>query len=102
MLREDLQYGDVIVLILNDISGQLNRCDWQSVDKNFRLFDKIAKNKPVLSSLQFERWYYAAESFYRRGLLDKVHILYGGSKKICCWTRAEVQNAIAAWKNREF
>lgn len=59
MLREDLQYGDVIVLILNDISGQLNRCDWQSVDKNFRLFDKIAKNKPVLSSLQFERWYYA-------------------------------------------
>lgn len=47
MLREDLQYGDVIVLILNDISGQLNRCDWQSVDKNFRLFDKIAKNTSV-------------------------------------------------------
>ena len=54
MLRVDLQYGDVLVLILNDISGQLNRCDWQSVDKNFRLFDEIAKNKPVLSSLQFE------------------------------------------------
>lgn len=72
MLREDLRYEDVLVLILNDISGQLNRCDWQSVDKNFRLFDEIAKNKPVLSSLQFKRWYYAAESFYRRGLLDKA------------------------------
>ena len=72
MLRVDLQYGDVLVQILNDISGQLNRCDWQSVDKNFRLFDEIAKNKPVLSSLQFERWYYAAESFYCRGLLDKA------------------------------
>lgn len=72
MLREDLQYEKVLVQILNDISGQLNRCDWQAVDKSFKLFDEIAKNKPVLSSLQFERWYYAAESYYRRGLLDKA------------------------------
>lgn len=72
MLREDLQYVKVLVQILNDISGQLNRCDWHAADKNFKLFDEIAKNKPVLSSLQFERWYYAAESFYRRGLLDKA------------------------------
>lgn len=72
MLREDLQYEKVLVQILNDISGQLNRCDWKAVDKSFKLFDEIAKNKPVLSSLQFERWYYAAESYYRRGLLDKA------------------------------
>ena len=72
MRREDLQYEKVLVQILNDISGQLNRCDWQAVDKSFKLFDEIAKNKPVLSSLQFERWYYAAESYYRRGLLDKA------------------------------
>ena len=72
MLREDLQYEKVLVQILIDISGQLNRCDWHAVDKNFKLFDEIAKNKPVLSSLQFERWYYAAESYYRRGLLDKA------------------------------
>lgn len=72
MLRGDLQYEDVLVLILNDISGQLNRCDWQFVDKNFRLFDEIAKNKLVLSSLLFERWYLAAEFYYRRGLLDKA------------------------------
>lgn len=72
MLREDLQYEKVLVQILNDISGQLNRCDWHAVDKNFKLFDEIAKNKPVLSSLQFERWYLAAESYFRRGLLDKA------------------------------
>ena len=36
------------------------------------LFDEIAKSKAVVSSWQFERWYYAAESFYRRGLLDKA------------------------------
>lgn len=72
MLREDLQYEKVLVQILNDISGQLNRCDWHAADKKFKLFDEIAKNKPVLSSLQFERWYYAAESYYRRGLLDKA------------------------------
>ena len=72
MLREDLQYEKVLVQILNDISGQLNRCDWHAADKNFKLFDEIAKNKPVLSSLLFERWYLAAESYYRRGLLDKA------------------------------
>lgn len=72
MLREDLQYEDVLVLILNDISGQLNRCDWLSVDKNFRLFDEIAKNKPDISLLLFERWYLTAESYFRRGLLDKA------------------------------
>lgn len=72
MLREDLQYEKVLVQILNDISGQLNRCDWHAADKNFKLFDEIAKNKPVLSSLQFERWYFAAESYFRRGLLDKA------------------------------
>ena len=72
MLREDLQYEKVPVQILNDISGQLNRCDWHAADKKFKLFDEIAKNKPVLCSLLFERWYYAAESYYRRGLLDKA------------------------------
>mgnify|MGYP002671944683 CR=1 FL=1 len=72
MLREDLQYEKVLVQILNDISGQLNRCDWHAIDKNFKLFDEIAKNKPVLCSLPFERWYLATESYYRRGLLDKA------------------------------
>lgn len=72
MLREDLQYEKVLVQILNDVTGKLNRCGWHAADKNFKLFDEIAKNKPVLSSLLFERWYLAAESYYRRGLLDKA------------------------------
>lgn len=35
MIREGLQFEDVLVLILYDINGQINRCDWYAADKNF-------------------------------------------------------------------
>lgn len=72
MIREGLQFEDVLVLILYDINGQINRCDWYAADKNFKLFDQIASNKRVLGSLLFDRWYKASEAYHRRGLLDKA------------------------------
>ena len=72
MFRKNARYEEMLEAILRDISRQLDSCDWQAADKNFKLFDVIAKNKPVLSSLLFERWYLAAEFYYRRGLLDKA------------------------------
>lgn len=72
MIREGLEHEDVLMLILFDINGQINRCDWYAADKNFRLFDQIAFNKRVLGSLLFDRWYKASEAYHRRGLLDKA------------------------------
>lgn len=72
MIREGLEPEDVLMLILFDINGQINRCDWYAADKNFRLFDQIASKKRVLGSLLFDRWYKASEAYHRRGLLDKA------------------------------
>lgn len=55
MIREGLEPEDVLMLILFDINGQINRCDWYAADKNFRLFDQIASKKRVLGSLLFDR-----------------------------------------------
>ncbi len=72
MLRDGLQCGDILTLILYDINGEINRCDWYAVDKDFKLFDEIAQNQRVLCSLLFDRWYKASEAYHRRGLLEKA------------------------------
>ena len=72
MFRDGIHYEDVLELILYDISGQIQRCDWYAAHKNLMLFDEISRNKTVLGSMQFDRWFKAAEIYYRRGLLDKA------------------------------
>lgn len=80
-LREDIQYEDVLELILCDANGQINRSDWYSADKNFKLFDEIAMGKRVLDSLLFNRWYKASEAYLRRGFMEKA---------LLCTQRAEL------------
>lgn len=99
MIREGLEHEDVLMLILFDINGQINRCDWYAADKNFRLFDQIASNKRVLGSLLFDRWYKASEAYHRRGLLDKAISCTIQAEK---YATGEVYHPDATWRDRKF
>lgn len=71
-IRVDIHYQDVLVLILMDIHGQFNKCDWFGADKNFQLFDRIASGKEVKENLLFDRWYTASQFYFRRGFLKRA------------------------------
>lgn len=47
-IRESIHYQDVLELILMDVHGRFNACDWYGVEKNLRLFDRIASGKKVM------------------------------------------------------
>lgn len=71
-IRYGIHYEDVLELILLDIRGQLNQCDWYGAEKNFNLFDYIASGKSVGCNLLFDRWFTASQVYFRRGLLERA------------------------------
>lgn len=71
-LRDGINNDDVLNLILLDIERQINKCDWNGVEKNFILFDRMAIGKKVRNGLRFDRWYFASIAYHRRGFLAKA------------------------------
>lgn len=47
-IRESIHYQDILELILMDVHGRFNTCDWYGAEKNLQLFDRIASGKMVL------------------------------------------------------